>query len=286
MLLLLAYPRLAVADNVAQRIKEVQCERGECGQELETARKMAPQRGLRKKRPSLLQILSKENQSVPHLPIQPLPDWATTEIVDAIKSIHELERRYAALTQQVETLELTKAKLDSCYDALKIALDNSPLSFWRSNEDEVIRAEKSVSIREGYYHDCVAVTNTFKRARIAVQSAHHHYKEAMDIMDSVCSPKRSALASIMGDEQSKEQTYREAGQWAQKAQICFDECLRVLQPHVVLLRQEEVEDCEQLKRAGLLQALRLYELMYGGKALNFGITREHGAACCVHLPTD
>ena len=104
----------------------------------------------------------------------------------------------------------------------------------------------------------------------------------------------------MGDEQSRQETYRgehqaypcpcavssvctvssvlttadtEAAEWAKKAQICFNECVRALQPHWVLLKRDELEACEDLQNTGLLQAVQLYKLMYGGKVLAMGITR-------------
>ena len=40
-----------------------------------------------------------------------------------------------------------------------------------------------------------------------------------------------------------------------------------------LLDHEQIVAAEQLKEVGLLQGVRLYDLMYGGKALAFGITR-------------
>ena len=40
-----------------------------------------------------------------------------------------------------------------------------------------------------------------------------------------------------------------------------------------LLDAEQIAAAEQLREVGLLQGVRLYELMYGGKALAFGITR-------------
>lgn len=65
----------------------------------------------------------------------------------------------------------------------------------------------------------------------------------------------------------------EAAKWAEKAQICFNESLRSLQQHQDLLKRDEAEACEDLKETGLLQAVQLYNLMYGGKALAMGITR-------------
>ncbi len=67
----------------------------------------------------------------------------------------------------------------------------------------------------------------------------------------------------------------EAAEWAKKAQICFNECVRALQPHWDLLKREELQDCEDLQNTGLLQAVQLYKLMYGGKILAMGITRGY-----------
>ncbi|OCH90520.1 hypothetical protein OBBRIDRAFT_730604, partial [Obba rivulosa] len=118
------------------------------------------------------------------------------------------------------------------------------------------------------------ITISLRRARHAAQSAHLHYRQAMDIVDSVCSPKRGAWGSMFGDEQSREQTYKDAASAAHKSQVCFNECLRALEAHLDLLQEEEVQACRDLQELGLLQAVRLYELMYGGKALAMGITQQ------------
>lgn len=55
--------------------------------------------------------------------------------------------------------------------------------------------------------------------------------------------------------------------------MCFNECLRTLHPHWDLLKRDEEQACNDLKELGLLQAVQLYNLMYGGKALAMGITR-------------
>lgn len=157
-------------------------------------------------------------------------------------------------------------------------------------------------------------------ARTAIQSAHHHYRQAMNLVDAVCSPKKNRWEAILGDEQSRQETYRgesavdqdlqlpylissclpgsslyhsvlsflisgfhlltsnrytEAAEWAQKAQICFNECAQSLTPHWGLLKRDELQDCEDLKETGLLQAVQLYKLMYGGKVLQMGITRAY-----------
>ena len=75
----------------------------------------------------------------------------------------------------------------------------------------------------------------------------------------------------------------EAAEWAQKAQICFNECVRSLTPHWELLKQDELQDCEDIKQTGLLQAVQLYNLMYGGKVLQMGITRAY-LTQTLHIP--
>ena len=47
-----------------------------------------------------------------------------------------------------------------------------------------------------------------QRARIAIQSAHSHYREAMNLLDAVCSPNKSRWEAFVGDEQSRQETYR------------------------------------------------------------------------------
>ena len=131
----------------------------------------------------------------------------------------------------------------------------------------------------------------------------------MDLLDAVCSPKKSKWEAIMGDEQSRQETYRgacpcslyptilkssrteltgrntEAAEWAQKAQICFNECVNSLGPHWDLLKRDDVQTCEELQETGLLQALQLYNLMYGGKALAMGISRAcHRSSLLFFLP--
>ena len=47
-----------------------------------------------------------------------------------------------------------------------------------------------------------------EHARTAIQSAHHHYRQAMDLVDAVCGPKKNKWEAILGDEQSRQETYR------------------------------------------------------------------------------
>ncbi|CCM03817.1 uncharacterized protein FIBRA_05966 [Fibroporia radiculosa] len=260
-----AYARWKVADEAVQSLAEEERVLDECTRELATARKMATN------------LRTHLSPSTPHLPLQAVPLGSTTDLVETAVQVHELERRLHRLTKQVEDLKLIAGALDENYDVLRQILDTGPLPSWhliQGNEEAIERAEKTVAAREAVYNDSVVTTDAFVRARRCIQSAHHHYSQAMDLVDSICSPTRGIFAAMMGDEQSKEQTYREAGNWAKKAQFCFQESLSVLEPHQDVLETVRSDDREQLVQAGLLQAVRLYELMYGGKALSFGITQQ------------
>ena len=49
---------------------------------------------------------------------------------------------------------------------------------------------------------------TLQHACNAVQSAHHHYLMAMDLLDSLCDPRKNRLEAIFRDEQSRQESYR------------------------------------------------------------------------------
>jgi len=197
------------------------------------------------------------------------PDHEQTPLTALGLQLRELTEQLSATRQLAETL-------DSRYDTLKSCLEDGHLALWHksSTQGRLGQAEKAVSARESAYQDSVQITQLMQRARHAAQSAHLHYRHAMDIVDSVCSPKRSTLGAMLGDEQSREQTYRDAADSATKSQVCFNECLRALQPHLDLLKEDEVQACKELQELGMLQAVRLYELMYGGKALQMGIAQQ------------
>lgn len=279
-----AYNKWKAADEAAQALASLESETTDCEQELATAKKMLQnlrtesRPRIAKRKPSLLQsIIGKsKNESAPHLPMQIAPD-ATAELVEASITVYELERRSHELTNRIEETQQLVAVLDDCYTALRGMLDNGPLLSWQfdqGNEGAIAKSEKTAAAREAAYDHSVVTTDALKRARAFIQSAHHHYNQAMDLVEGMCSPTRGTWTSILGDEQSKEQTYKEAGSWAERAQVCFNECLRVLTPHLDVLQQTEKDAFEELQTSGLLQAIQMYKLMYGGKALNFGITQQ------------
>jgi len=289
--LLEAYHEWKEADDALQRLHLEERDRDECNTELAAAKKlvesMKPQQdtarspGKRKVTRKSSTIAFWKHKNAPHVPFQdvPAPDSNLEELAEASVREAELERESHRCTMKVEATKALAATLDGCYHKLRRMLDGGPLPSWRfteGNEQAIIRAEKTVTAREVSYEDCVATTEVLKRARLAVQSAHHHYTEAMNLLDTVCSPSRNGFMAALGDEQSKAQTYREAAVWSQKAHICLQSCLEALEPHMELLDNEQIVAAEQLKEVGLLQGVKLYELMYGGKALAFGITQQVG----------
>ncbi|KAI0370121.1 hypothetical protein BV20DRAFT_1036130 [Pilatotrama ljubarskyi] len=287
------YETWKIADAAAQRLAVDQRALVECeGQLRETRKKQEAEKksiccsGPTKRRPTLVPLLFRRRSSPA---LAPMPGASSSSADVLGTSVEELEARLAAIKSRVDATRSAAERLDSCFDELRRVLDDgrpvscqssdsynsSSGSFGRSSYAESYKkARKTVAAREEAYMSSMSTTKALRRACLAVQSAHHHYMKAMDLLDVVCSPKKSKWEAIVGDEQSRQETYREAAKWAEKAQICFNECLRSLQPHWELLKREEVEMCEDLKETGLLQAVQLYNLMYGGKVLAMGITQQ------------
>ncbi|KAI0652744.1 hypothetical protein C8Q79DRAFT_897399 [Trametes meyenii] len=280
------YENWKIADAATQRLGLDLRSLEECKSQLRDARKSAEadkKSSGTKRRPTLIPLFRKK--STPTL-VHPVPALACPDpSSDSVPpSLAELEARLSALESRVAATRSAAERLDTCFDELRRVLDDGRPVSWRSSHssgssgsfyaDSYKKARRTVSTREEAYLASKSTTKALQRACLAVQSAHHHYMKAMDLLDVVCSPKKSKWEAIVGDEQSRQETYREAAKWAEKAQICFNECIRSLQPQWDLLKRDEVEICEDLKETGLLQAVQLYNLMYGGKTLAMGITQQ------------
>ncbi|KAL6304846.1 hypothetical protein BKA93DRAFT_251714 [Sparassis latifolia] len=272
-----AYQRWKAADEASRSVEEldhsVEESRAQVKDakdrltELETHRKP-----LKRKKSIMTGILGKSKQNVSQI----VDTTSSVDLADARSGVQEPERRLAELTAQLQATKVNAEKLDECFDILKNSLADGPLPSWRyieGNEEAISRAEHSAAKIEATYIDSQKTTDAMLFAQNAVQSSHHHYSHAMFLLEGVCGSHRSKIAAIMADEQSKEMTYKEAAQWAQKAQICFNECLRTLEPFKDFLG-DEAQGCDELVQTGLLQAVQLYNLNYGGKALQFGITTQ------------
>ncbi|KAI9069688.1 hypothetical protein FKP32DRAFT_48084 [Trametes sanguinea] len=283
------YENWKIADAAAQRLSTDMKAYAECEKQLREARKKKEQEKKSpgtKRRPTLIPLLFRKKSS-PSLaaPSDPSSSTSAPVLDSPLPTVEELEARLAALQGRVAATRSAAERLDSCFDELRRVLDDGRPVSWRSSHssssssgssyvEAYRKARKTVATREEAYMSSKSTTKAFQRACVAVQSAHHHYIKAMDLIDVVCSPKKSKWEAMMGEEQSRQETYREAAKWAEKAQICFNECLRSLQPHWDLLKRDELEACDDLKDAGLLQAVQLYNLMYGGKTLAMGITQQ------------
>ncbi|KAI0357459.1 hypothetical protein OH77DRAFT_1399030 [Trametes cingulata] len=241
------------------------------------------------RRLSSMAVLRRRSLQVPTL-TSVTPGTALSDVCSYASSTpeQELEARLDALHQMTAATRLAAERLDSCFEELLRAFDDespvsarSPRSFGSyatssisSDPDPYRRARKTVSARDEAYQSAKATTDGLQRACRAVQAAHRFYKDAKDALDTVCGPNKSFLVSIFSDEESRHKTYLEAMDRAQKAQLCFDECLNLLRPHWDLLKQHEIEAYDYLKNAGLLQAATLYKLMYRGPNFAMGIRQE------------
>jgi hypothetical protein len=65
--------------------------------------------------------------------------------------------------------------------------------------------------------------------------------------------------------------YIDAVKMSSKAQICLNEMYRVMEPHEHMLPADRMEDYEALKKLGLMQMSKIYNLMWGGSLLADGV---------------
>ena len=58
---------------------------------------------------------------------------------------------------------------------------------------------------------------------------------------------------------------------ASKAQICLNEVFRVLEPHEHMIPDNRMEDYKALKKMGVMQMSKIYNLLYGGRMMATGV---------------
>ncbi|EJF67450.1 hypothetical protein DICSQDRAFT_177063 [Dichomitus squalens LYAD-421 SS1] len=284
------YENWKIADAATQRLFVDLKSLEECKEQLRRANKrrvQEPKSPNPKRKPSLLTMPFRK-RPVEQPPVT-LPPRSPSPTRDDLPTVEHLQAQIDILTKRIEATQSASERLDACFEELRKVLDDGRPTSWRSFTssssedgypsghnfaDDYTRARRTVAARDQAYSDSKAMTAAMQHACHAIQSAHHHYRQAMDLLDAVCSPNKHRWEAVMGDEQSRQETYREAADWAQKAQICFNECVRSLTPHWELLKQDELQDCKDIEQTGLLQAVQLYNLMYGGKVLQMGITQQ------------
>ncbi|KAL6304847.1 hypothetical protein BKA93DRAFT_825454 [Sparassis latifolia] len=272
-----AYQRWKTANEASGALPDMKRAVAQCKTEADSAKArlegMKTQSTGLQRKPSIMRKIvgkAKKDQSTGGT------ELLSTGITEARCSKEDAERRLATLSDQLRAFETVAGMLDGYYDTLKSMMVSKHLLAWRyslASEAAISRAEKVVAEVEGAYTDSQRMTNILQRVELAIQSTHHHYRNAMNDLDAVCGARRSKWESLLADEQSKEMTYKAAAVWAQKAQKCFDEFLRVFDAHRDLLGNEPQERHE-LKQVGLLQAVQIYKLNYGGKPLQMGIIKE------------
>ncbi|KAH9884647.1 hypothetical protein C8Q73DRAFT_796163 [Cubamyces lactineus] len=285
------YENWKIADAATQRLLVDLRALAECEDQLRgamkrrNAEKSAKDSSGKRRQNSLFGVLRKKSSTVfPNSSSTPSTSAPAQAPDTSLPSVEELQARLYELQTRIAAMRPAAERLDGCFDELRRILDDGRPASWRSSDssgssgfsyvETYRKVRRTVATRDEAYAASKSTTKAMQRARIAIQSAHSHYREAMNLLDAVCSPNKSRWEAFVGDEQSRQETYREAAKFAEKAQICYNECIRALQPHWDLLQREELEACEDLKEAGLLQALQLYTLMYGGKVLAMGITQQ------------
>ena len=66
----------------------------------------------------------------------------------------------------------------------------------------------------------------------------------------------------------------DAVRMASKAQICLNEMFRVMEPYENALPADRMTDYTSLKKTGLMQMAKIYNLMWGGSIMDHGVSRQ------------
>lgn len=182
---------------------------------------------------------------------------------------HQLETQ---MQEAVSALEKEKSELQRTIDAnLSLAREmDQEFEFVSrhapaiSDNEEIRTAKGNLTVRITSYNKAEQAVLDFQRGQVTAQHAHHYYNTALQCLDAVRGGIGPVLFSGIS-EVSKNQDYKEAVVFAGKAQVCFSETIKVVTPYVASMPSEILSDFNQLQEMGLLQASKIYDLMYGWK---------------------
>jgi hypothetical protein len=129
-----------------------------------------------------------------------------------------------------------------------------------------------------------------------VQHAHHYFTLTLKINDDIrgTAAGRALIGALgggggIGDMTKKiqyggkvvffvptqyntESLPVDAVKMASKAQICLNELFRVMNPHEHMFPADRMEDYNALKKLGLMQMSKIYDLMWGGSFTADGVS--------------
>ncbi|KZS98860.1 hypothetical protein SISNIDRAFT_480460 [Sistotremastrum niveocremeum HHB9708] len=190
-----------------------------------------------------------------------------------LHEVEGLEKALAEAETNVNAMKKLAAINHQAFDNLRFVFSQRAATAHESlllgeAEEELLRANRRFEVSQ------VAVKN-MARAKVTVQHAHHYFDSAIKTCDAV---RGTALgrALVMGmddgwSEMARNQNYKDAASLSEKAQICVNETLRVLEPSKDDLPPEVLENYNKVKELGLSQMQKIYHLMYGWQSKDTGI---------------
>ncbi|KAF8589066.1 hypothetical protein K439DRAFT_496079 [Ramaria rubella] len=184
---------------------------------------------------------------------------AHSEEVFSMAKLESLQERIGDLKSQLETDMALASEIDRIFGLLgasvAISVPNPP--------PQVTTAEQEYAGALADLDDAKIAVKDLLRARVTVQNAHRYYTIVLRTIDSVraTASGRAALGAL--SEIRNNRDYQVAADTASKAQICFNETVRVLTPYEALLPEAILSEFTKLKKMGLEQASRIHGLLYG-----------------------
>ncbi|KZT44255.1 hypothetical protein SISSUDRAFT_1057227 [Sistotremastrum suecicum HHB10207 ss-3] len=208
-----------------------------------------------------------------------------------LHEVEGLEKALAEAEANVNAMKKLAAINHQAFDNLRFVFSQRAATAHESlllgeAEEELLRVNRRFEVSQ-------VVVKNMARAKVTVQHAHHYFDSAIKTCDAV---RGTALgrALVMGmddgwSEMARNQNYKgiilssrslrsnsvvpcvDAASLSEKAQICVNETLRVLEPSKDDLPPEVLENYNKVKELGLSQMQKIYHLMYGWQSKDTGI---------------
>ncbi|KAF8589065.1 hypothetical protein K439DRAFT_496109 [Ramaria rubella] len=275
----------AVVDRACQRVVEIQGKLKELEPELQAKTKQ--HEDLKEKSTKLFESLhGKQRSLLSHLPkaITFGEKKPKNESSDILRQEFEIaHKEETSLMTKLESLRERKNDLNKqLNNAMELASEVDQVFELLGASVATSNSESSPQLRIAEQNYANATTNLDRaqqtltdllRARVTVQNAHRYYNIVLKIMDAV---RGTVLNTALGgfSEMSKNSDYKAAAETSGKAQVCFNETVRVLTPHEEMLPAEVLADFEKLKELELLQASKIYGFMYGWQHSTGGVRQS------------
>ncbi|KIJ55740.1 hypothetical protein M422DRAFT_41641 [Sphaerobolus stellatus SS14] len=180
--------------------------------------------------------------------------------ISMMGQIAVLGERAKELNRQLQQYTSKAAETEHLFEMLgarfSVSASNGSLDL------EVTTAEQILAEASSTLENAEKKFKDYQRGQTTIQHAHHYLHLVLKTIDSIrgTAVGRALFGGL--SEVSRRRDYQVASETAVKAQVCFTESVRVLGPYLEEMPKEIQSDFSKAKELGLLQAEKVYNLIY------------------------